>query len=224
MARTYDAAEGELIVSIKQTDRADINEPNQELAVPVEVTEWPDGSTDTATDDAAVPDRDSVSRSRRSPTTMAALAGTLMVLALGALVGWLGVHVHHAQQADAQRAELLQAARQGAINLTSVDWQHVDDDVKRIIDSATGAFYEDFSQRAQPFIDVVRQVQSKTTGTVSMAGLESISGNRARALVAVTVETTNTGEQQPTSKAWRLRIDVQKEGNDVKIANVEFVP
>ncbi|QVI27232.1 hypothetical protein MN2019_23950 [Mycolicibacterium neoaurum] len=217
-------------MSVKQTDKPGIDQDNGEISLTGEVLEWPsqspesEGAEDTDDAEADLEDTVDVFRRQRSPKALAAIALTIMVVVLGALVGWLGVHLHESQQTAQQRAEFLQAARQGAINLTSVDWQNVDSDVKRIVDSATGPFFEDFSQRAQPFIDVVRQVQSKTTGTVSMAGLESMSGDQARALVAVTVETTNAGEPEPTSKAWRMRIDVQREGNDVKVANVEFVP
>ena len=49
----------------------------------------------------------------------------------------------------------VQVARQGALNLTTIDCQSADADVQRILDSATGTFYDDFSKRSQPFIDVV---------------------------------------------------------------------
>lgn len=176
------------------------------------------------TDDADPQIEVALTRGRTSPRCLAAIATTVVIVALGGVVGWLAMQQHHSQQASGQRAEYLQAARQGAVNLTTIDWQHVDGDVKRIVDSATGTFYDDFSKRAQPFIDVVKQVQSKTTGTVTMAGLESVSGDHAQALVAITVETTNTAAPQPVSKAWRMRIDMQRVGNDVKVANVEFVP
>jgi Mce-associated membrane protein len=183
-----------------------------------------DAEADDVDADGDVPNEDPPSRRPRSPKTLAAIAGAIMIVAVGAVAGWLGLQLQHTQQAADQRAAYLQAARQGAINLTTIDWQQADGDVKRIVDNATGTFYDDFSKRAQPFVDVVKQVQSKTTGTVTMAGLESMSGDQAQALVAVTVNTTNAGAPEPTSKAWRMRIDVQKVGDDVKVANVEFVP
>ncbi|BBZ58150.1 YfgM family protein [Mycolicibacterium phocaicum] len=184
------------------------------------VAEQPDSNEDGAPE----PSEEPRARRRVPPKRLAAIALAVVILALGGLVGWFGTQFKHAQQTADRRAEFLQSARQGAVNLTTIDWQHVDSDVKRILDSATGTFYADFSKRAQPFVDVVKQVQSKTTGTVTMAGLESMSGDQAQALIAVTVQTTNAGAPQPTSKAWRMRIDVQKVGNDVKVDNVEFVP
>lgn len=85
----------------------------------------------------------------------------------------------------------LQAARQTAINLTTIDFNQVDADVKRILDSATGQFYDDFSQRAQPFIEVVKQAQSKSTGSVTAVALESSTEHGAQVLVAVSVKTAS---------------------------------
>lgn len=56
------------------------------------------------------------------------------------------------------------------------------------------------------------------------AGLESESENEAQVLVAVRVQTVmaDGAEQQPSS--WRMRISVQRMGDDVKVSNVAFVP
>jgi Mce-associated membrane protein len=148
----------------------------------------------------------------------------LIVGALGALAGWLGLGAHQVHQRAQQREVLLQAARQGALNLTTISYTEVDTDIKRILDSATGGFYDDFQKRSQPFVEVVKQAQSMSQGTVTQAGLESVDGDSAQALVAVSVTTSNAGvpEQQPRS--WRMRISVQKVGDNAKVSNVEFVP
>jgi Mce-associated membrane protein len=143
---------------------------------------------------------------------------------LAALVGWLGFRAYQSHSADQQRSLFLQVGRQGAINLTTIDWQHADTDVQRILKSATGTFFDDFSKRSQPFIDVVKQAQSTSVGTVTEAGLESATANDAQVLLAVSVKTSipNAPEQNP--RAWRMRVSVQKVAADAKVANVEFVP
>jgi Mce-associated membrane protein len=161
---------------------------------------------------------------RMSHVRLATIVGLVVVLALGGLVGWLSFRAYQSHQLDTQRKVFLQVGRQGALNLTTIDYQHVDDDVKRILDSATGKFYDDFQQRSQPFTEVVKQVKSKSVGSVTEAGLESESDDEAQVLVAVAVNTTVEGQPEQQPRAWRMRILVQKVGEDTKVSNVEFVP
>jgi Mce-associated membrane protein len=146
------------------------------------------------------------------------------VVALAALTGWLGFRTYQSHQAEEQRNLFLQVGRQGALNLTTIDFQQADQDVQRILDSATGTFYDDFQKRAQPFVEVVKQAQSKSVGTIAEAGLESESADGAQVLVAVTVKTSNAGAPDQAPRAWRMRISVQKVGDEAKVSNVEFVP
>lgn len=160
-----------------------------------------------------------------SHVRLATIAGLVVVLALAGLVGWLGFRTYESRQLEDQRQLFLQVGRQGAINLTTIDWEHAEADVQRILDSATGTFYDDFQQRAAPFIDVVKQAQSKSVGMVTEAGLESESDTEASVLVAVTVQTSNAGAAEQQPRLWRMRVTVQDVGDDqVKVSNVEFVP
>jgi Mce-associated membrane protein len=155
---------------------------------------------------------------------LALALGLLIVTALGGLVGWLGFRADESHQREQQRAMFLAAARQGALNLTTISYTEVDADIKRILDSATGTFHDDFEKRSQPFVEVVKQAQSKSQGTITEAGLESVQGDNARALVAVTVTTSTAGAAQQEPRSWRMRIEVQKVGDMAKVSNVEFIP
>lgn len=150
--------------------------------------------------------------------------GIAAVVVLAMLVGWLGFRTYEARQAQTQQRQLLQAARQGALNLTTIDWQHADADVGRILDGATGQFYDDFAKRSRPFIDVLKQSKAVTVGTITEAGLESETGDGAQALVAVAVKTSNAGAPEQEARAWRMRVFVQKVDDGIKVSNVEFVP
>src|SRR5699024_5995917 len=56
--------------------------------------------------------------------------GLAIIVALGVLVGWLGFRVYQSHKAEVQRELFVQVARQGALNLTTVDWEHADRDVQ----------------------------------------------------------------------------------------------
>lgn len=194
---------------------------DSELLIDGEIAGAEDVAESTATDDA-----DSV-KSRRPGTSVspwrAVLVGLAIVTALAGLLGWLGFRVHQGQREQAQRSQFLQAARQGAVNLTTIDWHHADSDVQRILDGATGQFYDDFAKRSQPFVDVVKQVQATTVGRVTEAGLESQTADTAQVLVAAAVQTSNAGVPEQVPRAWRMRIFVRKVDGQLKVSNVEFV-
>jgi len=149
--------------------------------------------------------------------------GLAAATALATLLCWFGFRVHNEQQEQSQRNQFLQVARQAALNLTTIDWRHADADVHRILDSATGEFHNDFAKRSQPFIEVLQEAKASTVGTITEAALESQTSDTARALVVVSVQTSNAGAAEPVPRVWRIRITVQRTGAGVKVANVGFV-
>ena len=154
-----------------------------------------------------------------------ALAASLLTVAiLGGLVSYLGYHGYQTRVADRQRELFLAVGRQAAINLTTISYTEAEADVSRILDSATGTFRDEFQQRSAPFIDVVKRAQSTSQGNVTAAGLESVDGDQAQVIVAVSVKTANAGvpEQQP--RGWRMRLAIQKVGDTAKVSDVQFVP
>lgn len=197
-------------------------DPADAVVVDEAIEDTADGTepepTETAEKGATVTPRRPTSHVR-----LALIAGLVAVVALAGVSGWLGYRAYESNQLADQRQVFLQVGRQGALNLTTIDFQNVDADVARILDSATGTFYDDFQQRSQPFAEVVRQVKSKSVGSVTAAGLESVTPDGAQVLVAVTVNTAVEGQPEQAPRAWRMRITVEQTADDVKVSNVEFV-
>ncbi|OBI10636.1 Mce protein [Mycobacterium sp. E2497] len=212
----------------EDTERPEIADTAEELGESAPTgAEQANEADETAEDAAASKNRLAGLRRRATPRLSrngrALVAGALVVAVLAGLTGWLGYRAHQKHEAQAQRDLFVQVARQGAVNLTTINYTQVDADVQRILDLATGAFRDDFEQRSKPFIEVVKAAQSKSEGTVTDAGLESQRGDAAQVLVAVAVKSrTAGGEEAP--REWRMRIEVRSVGDDAKVANVVFVP
>ena len=228
MADDAAAPKGELSKSTATEETSTATEPEasgSDTADAAGTDEVADGGEDSAEegeeagDEVAAP-----AKPRMSHVTLAMITGLVAVVVLGGLTGWLGFRAYQSHQTDEQQKLFVQVGRQGALNLTTIDWQHADADVQRILDSATGTFYDDFQKRAQPFVEVVKQAQSKSVGTIAEAGLESVSNDGAQVLVAVTVKTSNAGAPDQRPRAWRMRVSVQQVGNDAKVSDVKFVP
>jgi len=148
--------------------------------------------------------------------------GALAVLV--ALTGWLGWRDLEVRRAENLRAAMVQAGRDGVVALTTIDHERVDEDVQRVLDSSTGGFRDDFAERADSFADAARKAQSKSVGTVSEAGVESVDGKLTdRVLVTLIVMTSNRGAPEQQPKVWRTRVSVAKDGEEYKVAAVEFI-
>ncbi len=233
MADDAAAPDGELSKSTATEETSSATEPEaggseiSDAAVTDDATDGDEvsvGYEEEAVDEEA--EEAAPAKPRMSHLKLATIVGLALVVALAGLTGWLGFRTYQSHQADEQRKLFVQVGRQGALNLTTIDWQQADKDVQRILDSATGTFYDDFQKRAQPFVEVVKQAQSKSVGTIAEAGLgvRSISDDGAQVLVAVTVKTSNAGAPEQAPRAWRMRISVQKVGDEAKVSDVEFVP
>src|SRR5262249_33262480 len=55
----------------------------------------------------------------------AIVVGAAVVVALGSLAGWWGYRMFETSEAQAQRNQLVAVARQGALNLTTIDYTEV---------------------------------------------------------------------------------------------------
>lgn len=183
------------------------------------------GQTENHNTDEAVDDYANIAV-RKSPSNarFAIATSVVALVALGCSAGWLGYRTYDIRQAQVQRNHFVQAARQAAVNLTTIDYAEMDADIQRILDSSTGSFHDDFQKGSRPFVDVVKQAKSKSEGTVTEAGLESQHGDQAQVLVIVAVKTTNAGAPDQEPRAWRMRIGVQKVGDAAKVSAVQFVP
>jgi Mce-associated membrane protein len=158
-----------------------------------------------------------------SPLMLAFVAGLVTVVALGALTGWLGYRAHQSQHLKTQRELYLRVAEEGAVDITTIDYQYADTDIQRILDSATGEFHDEFAQGSKPFVDIVTKEKSSSHGTVTAAGLESVAPDEAQAIVAVSVVTSVADKPAGPPRSWRMRLTVQRSGDNLKISKVGFV-
>ncbi len=199
-----------------------------------------DDAADTVEDSGAQSDEDAPeetveaaepkSRPSRRRLRLPSLSTTLKVAAVVLILGFVGVTGYMAwqdhQAADRSRraANFVAGARQGIINMTSLDFNRAKEDVQRVIDSSTGQFRDDFEQRAKDFTSVVEQSKVTTQGTVNAAALESMDGNSASVLVSATSKITNAAGAKDEPRVFRLRVTVTEDAGQYKMSKVDFVP
>ena len=123
-------------------------------------------------------------------------------------------------------AEFVAAARQGVVTLTSLDFNNAKQGVQRIADNSTGSFRDDFLKMADDFTKVVEQSKVVSQGSVQAAAVEldTMTNDSAVVLVASTSEVTNAAGAKQDPRNYRLIVTVARDGGQLKISKVEFVP
>jgi Mce-associated membrane protein len=156
------------------------------------------------------------------PTALA-IAAIVGICALLGVSGWFAWH-HHNVVAERQRAAAyVAAARQGVVNLTSLDFNKAQESVQRVLDSATGEFRDDFQRRAADFESVVKDSKAVTEGTVKATAVESMNNDSAVVLVLSDERVTNIAGAKDQPRTFRFRVSVVHDGDQLKLSKVEFV-
>ncbi len=183
-----------------------------------------------ASADAAQPARGRrrLSGRLRRPRWSTLAASLAILVTLGALAGsgYMIKKHHDAVQQRAHAAEFVAAARQGVVTLTSLDFNNAKQGVQRILENSTGSFKDDFLKMADDFTKVVEQSKVVSQGTVQAAAVEldSMTKDSAVVLVASTSEVTNAAGAKQDPRNYRLIVTVARDGGQLKISKVEFVP
>jgi Mce-associated membrane protein len=161
-------------------------------------------------------------RSRRWRWTFLIL-GVVVVLLL-CLTGWLFWQNRDTKQADADRDNVVLAARQGVLNLTGLGHVDAEGSYARLLQGSTGDFRNQLAQQADSFKQALAQGQVNSTGQISEAGLEQLNGDTATALVVASANVKNTQAPQGENRQYRLRLTLQRQGDGQwLISELEFV-
>ena len=188
----------------------------------------PDAPTPEAPESSA--EETDAGRPARRPRLTAALgawvAAAVAMVLVGILIGLSAFIVWNrgAQREIAEhKAAFVAAANQGVVNLLSMDFTKGDEDLQRLIDSTTGEFRDDFERSRGDFLTVLRSSKVTTTAEVKTSAVEELYRDSAVVLVAAGSEVSNTAAAKQPPRAWRLRVTVSRDGDQIKMSKVEFV-
>ncbi len=151
------------------------------------------------------------------------VAAVVAIVGLLAASGWMAYQHHDATKKRQQAAAYVATARQGVVNLTSLDFNKAKEDVQRVLDIATGEFKDDFQRRAEDFASVVKDSKAVTEGTVTATAVESMTDGSAVILVLSNENVTNIAGAKDQPRTFRFRVTVVHDGDDLKLSKVEFV-
>lgn len=159
-----------------------------------------------------------------SPLPISKVAAIILICAFVGASGYMLWQDRNATERSQRAANFIAGAKQGVVNMASLDFHRAKEDVQRLLDSSTGQFRDDFAQRANDFVTVVEQSKVVTQGTINAAAVESMDEHSASVLVAATSSITNAAGAKDEPRVWRLRVTVTEEGGQYKMSKLEFVP
>ena len=233
---TEDSLDSSIADEAEDADEAEYFEDFDEAE---EVDEAEDGAAELSSDDEDEDDEEAADeaaekrplrlrRLRRRPRWSTIAAGLAILIIIGAVSGSVYMVLEHRNTIRQQHrvAEFDAAARQGVVTLTSLDFNDAKEGVRRIVDDSTGSFKDDFLKMADDFVKVVEQSKVVARGTVQAAAVEfdTMTADSAVVLVACTSEITNAAGAKQDPRSYRLIVTMTRDGGQLKMSKVEFVP
>lgn len=149
----------------------------------------------------------------------------VLTLLLGVAAVVLAVQLRGYAKADDAREAALQAARQSALNLTSIDTRDYAADVERVVEGATGDFLVDFQARTAD--DALKKIldenQVVSEGRVIDAGLVRSDASNATALVVIDSTVKNTASPEGRVNTYRMQLELERKDGAWLTSTLEFV-
>lgn len=127
---------------------------------------------------------------------------------------------------QADRDAVLSAAKTSTQLVISYDYHHVQADATKAEAHLTGGFATDYKKSIDGVISAqAPKVKAVVQGQIDTAAIESVSGSGDQVTVIVFGEqkVTNSSLSQPRTDIVRLRVTMQRVGNDWKIAKLDQI-
>nr|WP_141307776.1 hypothetical protein [Streptomyces spinoverrucosus] len=160
----------------------------------------------------------------RAGSSRAVSVGLVMATVLStASALWLSFGLYEQRAAEQRRQDILAAARQSALNFTSLDYRRYDRDSANVLKGSTGDFKKEFAARTKDLTDLVKQNKSVSEGQVLDAGIVRSDERSARVLVVADSKVTNTAVPKGEARTYRLQLDLVQEDGRWLTSDVEFV-
>lgn len=100
---------------------------------------------------------------------------------------------------------------------------HDPDRSKRILDDSTGTFHDQFAQASDAYTKFVAAVGTVATGQVDGTAIETRDRQSATVLVTASIAVSTANGGGAGTKRFRLRVQLQPDGGELKLAAVEMI-
>jgi Mce-associated membrane protein len=161
----------------------------------------------------------------RRPGRKALAAAAAVVVSCGSLAasGYLLRQHHDAVQQRQRTAQFATAARNAILTMLTINASTARADVQRFADQTTGQFKAMVLLSGEDYVKALEQSKVSSKAAVQAVAVQSMTQDSAVVLVAAKSELTKP-EAKPESRSWRVVINLETDGGQLKISKVEFTP
>jgi len=139
---------------------------------------------------------------------VAVLAGVVVIVILG-LSGFLGWRLKQVDDTAAAGKAALEAARNYAVILTTLDTRDLDTNYRQALDGATGEFKDEYSQGSAQLRQILIDNKATGKGLVVDAAVKSATKTKVEVLLFVDQSVTNA--VNPSPRIDRNRVEMTME-------------
>jgi Mce-associated membrane protein len=221
-------AEAELVRAEERAEAARARAAELRREAEADSSEQSDATEDAEADDS----KPARWRSRRRwpwrlhvPSRKAVGVGTGIVLLCASLAasGYiLWQHRTLVQQRE-HADEFAAAAREEVATMMSIDPAHAAENLQHTIDDATGALKSQLEATSSYVIKNTQEAQVTTKATVQDVAVESMTDSSAVVLVVAKSDTINPDKSNRPTVFWRLSVNIERDGNRLKMSKLDFV-
>ena len=153
----------------------------------------------------------------------AGIFAAIVISASGAASGYMVWQHLSLMREHRHAAQFAAAARHGVEMMMSIDPDHAKENVQRTIDNTTGALKSQLEATATYMVKSAQDAKVTTKAIAQDAAVESMTNNSAVVLVLAKSDTTNPDKSKRPSVFWRLSVNIDRDGGQLKISRVDFV-
>lgn len=142
---------------------------------------------------------------------------------LAVTAGLLAATLRGGAQDARQRAAVLAAARQEAVNLTTLDRRTGSHDYSALLAGAAGPLRQQLAQGRGAFLATISSARVTSVGTVLDAGIVTMTAQEATVLLNVRATVRNRRTYAPETRVYHWRASLVYRGGRWLLTGLEFV-
>lgn len=152
-----------------------------------------------------------------------------LLLACGCAFGGVLVVQEHRDRARAaveqeRYGDVLAAARREVEAFVNIDYRNAQRSIDAVAAGATGDFAKRYDSSTKGVLDVLRRNESVMDGKVLWAGVVDVDADSATVIAATEGTVANVSTRNKSvARNFRLKLDLERVGDQWKTSNLEFV-